>query len=92
MLIPESSERFLLLVARAADICCKPWRHSVVNKTDNIDSEQSIIDITMIVQCRNEEGVRFPENDIEVEIYKSGTDLFRQIFAELNCIYWYHKI
>ena len=78
MHINNSLEELLTHIAIAADLCIKPWAHSVVDKSPclvDINSTQQQVDLILSIQCRNKEGDRFPENDIEVEIYQSGNDL-----------------
>ncbi len=78
MHILNSSSDLLANVALAADICLKPWKHSVLNKvnsSEQVDSQDVLIDLTLSIQCRNIEGERLPENDLELEIFRSGSDL-----------------
>ena len=65
-------------VAKCADICLKPFNHSVISK--NIDYkepflEDNFIELILAIESRNQNGVRFPENDLELEIYRSGSEL-----------------
>ncbi len=73
----DSTNDLLIEVAKASDYCLKPWRHSVINNSVNSTNpiNDEIIDLTLIVECRDKEGQRFPENDLEIEIYRSGVDL-----------------
>ncbi len=73
MLSSEFSSSIDQDVAKAADHCLKPWKHSVINKNDIND--RSIKDIILLIKSRDEKGVRHPENDLELEIYKSGEDI-----------------
>ncbi len=79
MLTFDSTQDFISEVAKACDLCLKPWRHSVFNISDPIEEslilEKRIIDLTLRVECRSKDGIRFPEYDLEVEIYRSGVDL-----------------
>ncbi len=61
-------------VAKAADLCIKPWRHSVLVLSD-YEKDLPLNDIILLIECRTSEGIRRPENDIELEIYKSGQDI-----------------
>ncbi len=75
---PRAPLNRISLIAAAADLCFKPWRHSVVDQTQerfeqNVDSHS--LDLLLRIECRNSEGQRYPENDIELEIYRSGEDL-----------------
>ena len=64
-------------VAKACDHCLKPWRHSVIDSStlSTFESSDGTIDLILKVECRCEKGHRYPEKDLEVEIYKSGLDL-----------------
>ncbi len=77
MHILESSNDILMEVAKACDHCFMPWRHSVIdNSAPSLsDSSDELIDLTLKVECRGEDGQRYPRNDLELEIYKSGSDL-----------------
>ncbi len=61
-------------IAKAADYCFKPWLYSVVDSSDN-ELVGENLDFVLLVQCRNKEGERHPENDLELEIYRSGSDV-----------------
>lgn len=59
-------------VAAAADLCLKPWRHAVVpmaSATEGGDEMQ------VRIETRSPEGERLPEQDLELEIYRSGEEL-----------------
>ncbi len=75
----SNKEYFITEVAKACDLCLKPWRHSVFDNSPHVDlnssSEKKIIDFTFRVESRSEDGQRFPDNDLEVEIFRSGVDL-----------------
>lgn len=57
------------LLAQAADLCLRPWRHGV--RLLGEDDQEC----TLRVEARDGEGGRRPEQDLEVEIYRSGPDL-----------------
>ncbi len=78
----DSSE----MIAKAADICLKPWRHAVVLLNDKCEIDfkvnnlefkniDDLIDITVRIESRDSEGTRCPERDLELEIYRSGQDV-----------------
>ena len=77
MVFSELKSDWKSLIAAAADICLKPWKHAVVyentNSNDPYAFEQEL-ELSMRIECRNDEGERFPENDLELEIYRSGND------------------
>lgn len=71
------------LVAAAADLCRQPLRHAVVNpdpgaigagpgaEEEGVDS----LDLCLRLEARTPEGERVPAEDLELEIYRSGTEL-----------------
>lgn len=59
------------LVAAAADLCRKPWRHAVLP----LDDAQRCDDCNLRLEVRKADGERFPAADLEIEIYRSGDDL-----------------
>lgn len=58
------------LVAAAADLCRKPLRHAVVLPEQGTGAE-----FLLRIEARTAEGERCPEEDLELEIYRSGEDL-----------------
>ena len=58
------------LVAAAADLCRKPLRHGVVLVSSSEDE-----DCTLRLEARSPEGERLSDQDLELEIYRSGDDL-----------------
>ena len=59
------------LVAAAADLCRKPWRHAVLP----LDDAQRCDDCNLRLEVRKPDGERYPAADLEIEIYRSGNDL-----------------
>jgi hypothetical protein len=67
------------LVAAAADLCRKPWRHAVITQSPT----QAPIGITDLhdldccfrLEVRSPSGERQREQDLELELYRSGRDL-----------------
>lgn len=59
------------LVAAAADLCCKPLRHAVLlqGDADNCD------ECCLRMETRHPDGERWPDGDLELEIYRSGGEL-----------------
>ena len=82
MLILDSTNDFIIEVAKACDHCLKPWRHSIINNSVSSlsNSSDDVIDLTLKVECRCKKGQRYPLNDLELEIYRSGSDLSITIF------------
>jgi hypothetical protein len=58
------------LVAAAADLCRKPLRHGVVCLSAPEEE-----DCTLRLEVRSPEGERLTDQDLELEIYRSGDDL-----------------
>ena len=66
------------LVASIADICMKPWKHAVVCDKSNFIGTSKFDqpnELIMRIECRSLEGERHPENDLELEIFRSGDHL-----------------
>ncbi|MEB3173250.1 MAG: hypothetical protein VKL97_05240 [Cyanobacteriota bacterium] len=63
----------LQMVAQAADLCLKPWRHSA--RFADADAEHSLDDATIRIEARDASGQRCVERDLELEIYRSGDAL-----------------
>ena len=66
------------LVAATADLCFKPWKHAVVNQSllsNECAQGDEAIELLLRIECRSFEGERHPENDLDLEIYSSGSDL-----------------
>ncbi len=70
----------LQLVAAAADLCRKPLRHAVRlpagGEPPSPAGRQHLVeDVTLLLQVRDVHGNRLPEEDLELELYRSGGDL-----------------
>jgi len=68
-----------VLIAAAADVCIKPQRHAVVPVVGE-PNVSGAVDLTtddahLRIESRDPGGDRRPELDLELEIYRSGTDL-----------------
>jgi len=71
------------LIAAAADVCRKPLRHAVVLLgADHPDQPIGLADLLdrgddlrLRLECRDQEGVRWADQDLELELYRSGDDL-----------------
>ena len=67
------------LVAAAADLCRKPWRHAVIHGPSAQDISSSsglaVLDCVVRLEVRNPAGERLVEEDLELELYRSGRDL-----------------
>tara|TARA_Y100001968_G_scaffold117331_1_gene106729 strand:- start:303 stop:698 length:396 start_codon:yes stop_codon:yes gene_type:complete len=78
MPIPDSYHDFLTEIAKAADLCMKPWKHSVILDEDISQqqiSEEDFSELIVRVECRDLNGERHSEKDIEIEIFRSGSEL-----------------
>ena len=71
---PDSKDSLIAEVAKAADLCMKPYSHSV-SLENQVDDENDLEDLIFKIQCRNIDGVREESMDIELEVYKSGNEL-----------------
>ncbi len=71
---PESQEGLIAEVAKAADLCMKPYVHSVFLE-NQLDYENDLNELIFKIQCRNIDGEREESMDIELEVYKSGTEV-----------------
>jgi hypothetical protein len=60
----------LALLARAAEVCCQPWRFAVLT----IRSPQCD-ELTLRLEARDSAGERHFPGDLELEIYRSGREL-----------------
>ncbi|MEB3308392.1 MAG: hypothetical protein VKK98_09625 [Cyanobacteriota bacterium] len=83
----------MISVARAADLCLTPWRHAVRFKGGNPttevgDDEQRAAvesrDCELLIEARDAEGIRAPEQDFVLEIYRSGEDLNLMLSSVLD--------
>lgn len=64
-------------LAQAADLCLKPYRHAVRWQGDppTSTSTSTSYDCAVVLEARDVEGVRFPDQDLELEIYRSGEQI-----------------
>ena len=74
MLTPDSIEGLISEVAKAADLCMKPYAHSVFLE-NHLDDGNDLEDLIFKIKCRNIDGEREESMDIELEVYKSGNEL-----------------
>ena len=68
-------DAFLVDLAKAADLCFKPNRHALRFSGDPPNSIGDCSDCALLIEARDQAGVRLPQNDLELEIYRSGDDL-----------------
>lgn len=69
-------------VAAAADLCRKPLRHAVLATTDPANPDATSLeqvaepgDCCLKLEVRSPAGERLAEEDLELELYRSGDDL-----------------
>jgi len=72
--IPDFKNKLIAEVAKAADLCMKPYVHSV-SLGNYLDNDSDLEDLTFKIQCRDLEGERQESMDIELEVYKSGNEV-----------------
>ncbi len=95
MLSPNKKNKIYTAIASAAEICLKPFKYSVVCLEDNykeIDTFELNDDLILILECRDKEGKRIFDNDIELEIYKSGDDfniMINWVLTKDELVLWY---
>lgn len=68
-------EQFLADLAKAADLCLKPTRHALRFTGEPPSSIGDCSDCAVLIEARDRDGVRLPERDLELEIYRSGEEL-----------------
>jgi hypothetical protein len=66
---------FLELLAKAADLCLKPHRHAVRYNGAEPSTIGDCSDCCLRIEVRSDDGARLPEQDLELEIYRSGAEL-----------------
>ena len=70
----ESKDSLIAEVAKAADLCMKPYAHSVFLE-NQYEDDGDLDDLIFKIQCRNIDGEREETRDIELEVYKSGKEV-----------------
>jgi|TARA_B100001113_G_scaffold321146_1_gene290802 hypothetical protein len=71
---PDLKDSLIAEVAKAADICMKPYLHSV-SLENQLNDANDLDDLIFKIQCRNIDGEREETMDIELEVYKSGKEV-----------------
>ena len=71
---PDSKDSLIAEVAKAADLCMKPYVHSVFWE-NQFNDENDLNELIFKIQCRNIDGEREESMDIELEVYKSGNEV-----------------
>jgi hypothetical protein len=70
----DGFEAFLADLAKAADLCLKPYRHALRFSGEPPTNIGNCSDCALLIEARDGDGVRMPEHDLELEIYRSGAD------------------
>ncbi len=83
MFFENQQDSFESLIAKAADLCNKPFLHSVIKAQGEYPSNSDDIDLTINILCRDVNGKRLELYDLELEIYKSCNDLIL-VVTKLN--------
>ncbi len=83
MFFEDSQKGLEGLIAKAADLTNKPFIHSVVKVKGDYALNSEDIDLTINILCRDIDGKRLDLFDLELEIYKSKTDLVL-VITKLN--------
>lgn len=68
---------FCQLVAAAADICRKPYRHAVRVVESPVVSDSSAcasLDFCLQLEVRTADGQRLREQDLDLDVFQSGQD------------------
>ena len=68
-------DAFLADLAKAADLCLKPYRHAVRFGGDAPTLIGDSSDCVVLIEARDTGGERLIELDLELEIYRSGAEL-----------------
>jgi hypothetical protein len=68
-------DTFLAELARAADVCLRPYRHALRFSGEPPTTVGDCSDCALVIEARDVDGVRHPQRDLELEIYRSGSDL-----------------
>jgi hypothetical protein len=72
--VPDDLAPFLAQVAAAADLCLKPCRHGVRFR-DPEPAAAAPTDCCLRIEARDPAGGRCEDADVELEIYRSGSEL-----------------
>jgi hypothetical protein len=68
-------ELLLADLAKAADLCLKPYRHGLRFSGDGPCEIGDSSECSVLIEARDGDGCRCPERDLELEIYRSGSEL-----------------
>ena len=71
----EGFEPFLTGLAQAADLCLKPHHHALLFRGESPATIGAVQDCCLLIEVRDAQGIRHNSLDLELEIYRSGSDL-----------------
>ena len=83
MFFEDFDEKFNTLIAKSADLTNKPFLHSVVRINGEYETDKEDIDLTLNILCRDNEGKRLDIYDLELELFRSNTELVL-VISKLN--------
>ena len=83
MFFEEFEENFNTLIAKSADLTNKPFLHSVVKINGEYERDNEDIDLTVNILCRDNDGKRLDIYDLELELFKSNSELVL-VISKLN--------
>ena len=73
--LEASLDPLLVALAKAADLCLKPYRHALRFSGEPPTTVGDCSDCVVRIEARGADGSRSAERDLELEIYRSGPDL-----------------
>ena len=83
MFFEDFDEKFNTLIAKSADLTNKPFLHSVVKINGEYEKDNDDIDLTVNILCRDNEGKRLDIYDLELELFRSNSELVL-VISKLN--------
>ena len=75
MFFEDFEENFNTLIAKSADLTNKPFLLSVVKINGEYERDNENIDLTVNILCRDNEGKRLDIYDLELELFRSNSEL-----------------
>ena len=73
--LEASLDPLLVALAKAADLCLKPYRHALRFSGEPPTTVGDCSDCVVRIEARGADGSRSAARDLELEIYRSGPDL-----------------
>ena len=78
MHIFNSINDLLVEIAQSADLVMKPWKYSALineNVEDKKINPQNFDELILKLECRDQDGKRFLDRDLDLEIFRSSDEL-----------------